>query len=146
MEVITRLHDVESLRSVEYPSQDAVVRLHEKIIKQSGGHQGFVSISNLAFVLETARDIGEGSPEEEAMVRKAGYLFFNLVNLHPFLDGNKRTAFEVVRNFLNLNRWEFNPSENDAYSTVKKIASGELDSLSTERWVARNLSRGKGGN
>ena len=80
------------------------------------------------------------------MVRKAGYLFFNLVNLHPFLDGNKRTAFEVVRNFLNLNRWEFNPSENDAYSTVKKIASGELDSLSTERWVARNLSRGKGGN
>jgi prophage maintenance system killer protein len=26
-----------------------------------------------------------------------------MVNLHPFLDGNKRTAFEVTKNFLRLN-------------------------------------------
>ena len=128
---------------VEYPSQEAVIRMHEMIIKQSGGHQGFVSISNLAYILETSRDIGEASSEEEAVVRKAGYLLFNLVTLHPFLDGNKRTAFEVVKTFLNLNRWEFNPSEDDSYSALKSIASGEQDAQSTERWVGRNLSRAK---
>ena len=64
-------------RPVEYPSQDAVLRLHERIIRQSGGQQGFVSISNLAYVLETSQDIGEGLPEEQAVVCKAGYLLYN---------------------------------------------------------------------
>lgn len=72
------------------------------------GQQGFVSVSNLACVLETSQDIGEGLPEEQAAIRKASYLLFNLVNLHPFLDGNKRTAFEVAKTFLNLNGWMSN--------------------------------------
>ncbi len=126
---------------VEYPSQDAVLRLHEKIIRQSGGELGFVSVSNLAYVLETSRDIGEALSEEQAIVRKAAYLLFNLVNLHPFLDGNKRTAFEVVKAFLNLNGWEFEPSQDDAFSTLKSISSGRIDAESTENWIARNLSR-----
>ncbi len=126
---------------MEYPTHDAVIRLHEKIIKQSGGHQGFVSVSNLDYLLETARDIGEASQEEKAVVQKVGYILFNLVNLHPFLDGNKRTAYEVAKAFLNLNGWDIKPSEDDAYSTLKSIASGELDAQATERWVGRNLRR-----
>lgn len=126
---------------MEYPSQDAVLRLHEKVIERSGGQLGFVSASNLAYVLETSQDIGEGLSEEQAVVRKAGYLLFNLVSLHPFLDGNKRTAFEVVKGFLNLNGWEFDPHEEDAFTTLKSISSGRLDAQSTENWVGRNLSR-----
>ena len=126
---------------VDYPSQDAVLRLHEKIIEQSGGQLGFVSGSNLAYVLETSQDIGEGLQEERAVVRKAGYLLFNLVNLHPFLDGNKRTAFEVVKAFLNLNGWGFDPPEEEAFSTLRSVSSGAMDAQSAEDWVARILSR-----
>lgn len=98
-------------------------------------------MSNLAYVLETSQDIGEGLPEDQAVVRKASYLLFNLVNLHPFLDGNKRTAFEVTKTFLNLNGWGFDPSEEDAFSTLRFVSSGALDAQSTEDWVARNLNR-----
>jgi len=59
-----------------------------------------VSSSNLAYVLKTVNDICENVLEEKAAVRKSGCLLFSLVNLHPFLDGNKRTAFEVAKNFL----------------------------------------------
>jgi death-on-curing protein len=128
-------------RAVEYPSQDAVLQLHEKIVRQSGGQLGFVSVSNLANVLETSQDIGEGLREEQAVVRKAGYLLFNLVNLHPFLDGNKRTAFEVAKTFLDLNGWSFDPPEEEAFSTLKAVSSGAIDAESTEDWVGRNLSR-----
>ncbi|MDG6969484.1 MAG: type II toxin-antitoxin system death-on-curing family toxin [Nitrososphaerota archaeon] len=126
---------------MEYPSQDAVIQLHEGIIRQSGGEQGFVSASNLAYVLETSQDIGEGLPEEQAIARKGGYLLFNLVNLHPFLDGNKRTAFEVTKTFLNLNGWDFSPTEENAFSMLKSVSSGATDAQSTEGWVGRNLSR-----
>ena len=123
-----------------YPSRDAVLRLHEVIIRQSGGEQGFVSLTNLAYVLETAKDIGEGMPEDKAVVRKAGYLLFNLINLHPFLDGNKRTAYEVTKGFVEQNGWRFDPVEQDAYATLVSISGGKLDAESTERWVGRNLS------
>ena len=103
-----------------------------------------LSPSNLAYILETAIDIGERMPEENGIVRKSSYLLFNLVNLHPFLDGNKRTAFEVAKNFLMLNGWSFEPEENDAFSTLVAIASGSLDAEAAERWIARNLSREDG--
>jgi death-on-curing family protein len=99
-------------------------------------------MSNLAYVLETAKDIGENLPEEKAIVRKAAYLLFNLVNLHPFLDGNKRTAYEVTRDFLELNGWNLEPSENDAFDILVSISMGEVDAESTERWIAMNLSKG----
>jgi len=69
------------------------------------------------------------------------YLLFNLVNLHPFLDGNKRTAFEVTKNFLRLNGWSFAPEDDDAFGILVSISKGDLDAESTERWIARNLRR-----
>jgi death-on-curing protein len=101
-----------------------------------------VSPANLAFILDAVKDIGEGLPEDGAMVKKSGYLLFNLVDLHPFLDGNKRTAFEVAKNFLRLNGRIFEPGEDDAFGTLLSISKGELDAESTEKWVGRNLSRG----
>ena len=59
------------------------------------------------------------------------------------MDGNKRTAFEVVKSFLGLNGWQFGPSENDAFAVLRSIASGDTDAESTGLWIARNLSRGR---
>ena len=124
-----------------YPSKDAVLRLHGKIIEIAGGEQGFVSQSNLAYVLETVKDIGGDLPEEGAVIRKSGYLLFNLINLHPFLDGNKRTAFEVTKTFLKLNGWRFEPAEDAAFTQLLSVSKRESDPEATELWIARNLSR-----
>jgi len=102
-----------------------------------------VSLSNLGYILETAKDTGGNLSEADAILRKSGYLLFNLVNLHPFLDGNKRTAFEVAKDFLNLNGWKFEPDEDDAFATLMSISKGDSDAQTTERWIARNLSKGK---
>lgn len=101
-----------------------------------------LSPSNLAYVLDAARDVGEPMPEDKAVVRKAGYLLFNLVNLHPFLDGNKRTVFEVAKNFLKLNGWAFEPEECEAFNTLVSIARGSLDAESTEKWMAKDIGGG----
>jgi prophage maintenance system killer protein len=61
----------------------------------------------------------------------------------PFLDGNKRTVFEVTKDLLNLNGWKFEPDEDDAFATLVSISRGDSDIESTERWMARNLSKGK---
>ena len=100
-----------------------------------------VSPSNLSYTLETLQDIGEHLPEEEAAIRKAGYLLYNIVSMHPFLDGNKRTAFEVAKNFLRLNGWVFEPEEQEVFKTLISTASGKKDVKDIELWIGRNLRK-----
>ena len=49
-----------------------------------------------------------------------------IVRNHPFVDGNKRTAFLVGILFLELNGCLFTASEEDAAQAVIDLASGAL--------------------
>jgi len=102
-----------------------------------------INPSNLTYILETVQDIGEHLPEEEAVKRKAGYILYNMVSMHPFLDGNKRTAFEVTKNILKLNGWLFEPTEQDAFRTLISIASGKMSAKDVEIWIGKNLRKVK---
>jgi death-on-curing family protein len=103
-----------------------------------------VSLSNLSYFLDTAKDTGEDLPEDKAIIRKSGYLLFNLINLHPFLDGNKRTAFEVTKNFLRLNGCALAPEEDDAFDTLVSISKGEMDAESTDKVGSKEFKERRG--
>lgn len=102
-----------------------------------------MSPSNLAYILEIAWDVGERLPSKEAIRRKAGFLLHNLISMHPFLDGNKRTAFETMKNFLRLNGWSFDPPEEDSFRVLLSIAKGEMTTKSVESWVGKHLRRAR---
>ena len=57
---------------------------------------------------------------------------------HPFLDGNKRTAFAALFMFLTLNGVEFEPAEVDATITMLRLATGELSDDEFIAWVRAN--------
>ncbi|PSB28724.1 hypothetical protein C7B82_12800 [Stenomitos frigidus ULC18] len=40
---------------------------------------------------------------------------------HPFLDGNKRTAFAVIDAFLRLNGYRLSLGNDDAYQLVLEV-------------------------
>ena len=43
---------------------------------------------------------GRGFPRGQALVKKAAFLLYNVIIVHPFLNGNKRTAFGLAGSFL----------------------------------------------
>ena len=55
----------------------------------------------------------------------AAYLFHLAMN-HPFVDGNKRTAFAVMVTFLDLNGYTLNLSQEEAYNLVIGIVQREI--------------------
>lgn len=55
----------------------------------------------------------------------AAYLY-HLAKNHPFLDGNKRTAFATMIAFLRMNGYELNMTEDEAYNMVIQVAQGEM--------------------
>ena len=63
----------------------------------------------------------------------AAYLYHIAMN-HPFIDGNKRTAFAVTDTFLRLNGCALNLTDDRAYDLVMRVAQGTMtkEELSTE--------------
>jgi death on curing protein len=78
--------------------------------------------------------------------QKAAVLCARLCNNHPLLDGNKRVAYEAMREFVARNRYEWiDPPGDDPHGdeTVKimwGLAAGRVDEHEFTRWVAERLS------
>jgi death-on-curing protein len=56
----------------------------------------------------------------------AAYLY-HLAQNHPFVDGNKRTAFAAALTFLELNGYPVMGGEDELEAATVKVASGKLD-------------------
>lgn len=58
---------------------------------------------------------------------------------HPFVDGNKRTAWVATRTFLRLNGFRIKPRTQLAIDLVVRVADGrERDWHRVSEWIARH--------
>lgn len=117
-----------------------VGRLYDQIIAMTGGESGYLSKSNLEYLLDTVKDVGERLNRKQALAKKAAFLLYNIIVLHPFVNGNKRTAYELVKLFLRLNGYEINVNPGEAYQFLLDVASGKVSASDVDRWVAMNLT------
>ena len=106
--------------------------IHERQLAEHGGGQGVRDQGLLESALARAKNrwaYGEDDPAKLA----AAYAF-GIARNHPFVDGNKRTAWVIARLFLVLNgcRLEFTPS--DAIAFMLALAAGELNEEQTADW------------
>jgi death on curing protein len=60
---------------------------------------------------------------------------FGVARNHPFVDGNKRTAWVLARLFLRLNDVEISFAPDDAIATVVALAAGELTEDELAHWL-----------
>ena len=79
--------------------------------------------------------MGEGRRE------KAAFLLHALVSHHPFINGNKRTAFEVVEVFLELNGYVLRAKTDEIYSLLSDLAFGRASGERADEWIATNLAK-----
>lgn len=54
---------------------------------------------------------------------------------HPFIDGNKRTAFVAAELFLALNGLELNADDAACVMTMLAVAAGQMDEATFARWL-----------
>jgi death-on-curing protein len=127
-----------------YPSVEQVSRLYDRIIAKTGGERGYLSRSNLHYLLDTVQDVGEKLPRRQAIVKKAAFLLYNVIVIHPFFNGNKRTAYALVELFLKSNEFEISSQAKDAYQFLIGIASGKVSESEVEGWIVRHLTELKG--
>jgi death-on-curing protein len=73
-----------------------------------------------------------GSPD---LCELAAAYGFGLARDHPFIDGNKRTAFVAVELFLVLNGLDLVADDAACVLTMLALASGSLEEPDFARWL-----------
>jgi death-on-curing family protein len=57
------------------------------------------------------------------------------------VNGNKRTAFELVKLFLRLNGFEIKTKSQETYAFLADIAAGRASVKQVEEWIVTNLAK-----
>ena len=57
------------------------------------------------------------------------------------MNGNKRTAYELVRHFLASNGYAVKLETREAYRFLLEVAAGKVSESEVENWVATHLSK-----
>ena len=99
-----------------------VLAIHHRQIESYGGSHGLRDVGALEAAVFRPQIGYYNSPAEEAAA-----LMESLANNHPFLDGNKRVAFDASHTFLLMNGFtiEADPVETYAFM-VDAIAEGRF--------------------
>jgi death-on-curing protein len=88
---------------VVWIEESVVLALHEEHLAEHGGPVGIRDRGLLESALFRSQNlIGYGDPDLASLAAYG----FGLARNHPFIDGNKRTAFTVMELFLALNGQE----------------------------------------
>ena len=113
-----------------------VLALHEEHLDE---HGGAVSIRDRG-LLESAlfRPHNLASYDDPDLSALAAAYGFGLVRNHPFIDGNKRTAFTVTELFLALNGLELVADDPSCVMTMLKLAEGGMFEAEFADWIRAN--------
>src|SRR5919201_4580015 len=114
--------------------------LHEEQIREHGGQHGLRDEGLLESALTRPRHRWSYEPETDLAALAAEY-GFGLAKNHPFLDGNKRTAFVAANVFLILNGFEIEAPEPEVVTTMLRVAGGRLSRNKFAGWIRRVLVR-----
>ncbi len=118
--------------------ETTALAVHDRQLAEHRGGTGVRDAGALKSALAHPRDRWEYG--EDAIVVLASTYAFGIARNHPFVDGNKRTAWTVANIFLALNGHELAFDEVDAIRTVERLAAGELTEEELADWFRQHLS------
>jgi death on curing protein len=116
-----------------------ITAVHEAQLAEHGGIVGTRDAGLLESALARPQQLAHyGEPDAAALAAAYGY---GISRNHPYLDGNKRTAFVAVELFLALNGFELIASDADCVMTMLKVAAGEIVEEAFAEWIRGNVEK-----
>jgi len=116
--------------------RDDVVRaIHRRQISEHGGSDGVRDEGLLESALARSKNLLAYSDPSPDLPALAAAYAFGIARNHPFIDGNKRTAYVVCRTFLKLNGMDLETSQENKYATFMELAEGQLGEADLAAWI-----------
>jgi death-on-curing protein len=113
--------------------------VHDRQLAEHGGGAGIREEALLESAL--ARPVNRWAyGEEEDLAALAAAYAFGIARNHPFVDGNKRTAWVFGRLFLALNGVSLRFAAEDAIRIMLALAAGEVSEEALADWFRERVA------
>lgn len=117
-------------------STDALA-IHDRQLAEHGGGTGVRDTAMLESAL--TRPVNHWHYGTDDVAELAAAYAFGVARNHPFVDGNKRTAWVLARLFLVINRHKIAFDQGEVVQTVLALASGDLTEEELTDWFRTRL-------
>jgi death on curing protein len=117
-------------------SRELILAIHDEQLAEHGGSTGLRDPGLLDSAL--ARPLNRAGYQDPDIAELAAVYALGIAQNHPFIDGNKRTAFVALELFLRLNGGVFNVGDAEAVVMMLAMAAGELPDAEFIVWVRRH--------
>jgi death on curing protein len=111
--------------------------MHDESLKEHGGPEGVRDLGLLESALARPRNLFAYAEDAISLGRLAAAYAKGIVANHPFVDGNKRTAFTVSVTFLRLNGQILTASKEERVLKFWALAAGELSEEHLAQWFEK---------
>lgn len=122
-------------------NEAVVIAIHRRQLAEHGGSDGIRDRGLLESALfRPLNQFNYGDPTIFDLAAAYGY---GITNNHPFLDGNKRTAYVVMRTFLKLNGYSIQASAPEKYEIWIRLASSQINEAELAKWIEERSVKNK---
>jgi death on curing protein len=107
--------------------------VHDEQLAEHGGGTGVRDAGLFESAINRPQQLAHyGTPDVSELAAAYGY---GISRNHPFIDGNKRTAFVALEMFLVLNGHELVADDADCVLTMLAVAAGDIAESDLADWV-----------
>ncbi|MBI1767276.1 MAG: type II toxin-antitoxin system death-on-curing family toxin [Bacteroidetes bacterium] len=112
-----------------------VENIHTILIEKFGSVSGIRDRTILDSAINRPFQTFDQKELYPSCIDKTAAIFESLISNHPFIDGNKRRAYVLMRLILLEGRFDIVANEGDKYDFVIASAKGELKFEGIRNWI-----------
>ena len=120
-------------------SNSSVLFVHNALIANYGGLMGIRDLSVLESAINRPYATFDGIDLYPTIQHKAAAIFQSILINHPFLDGNKRTAFAMMLYVLKAKPLVLKADDSETYLFVISSSKGEKNFDEILDWIKNNF-------
>ncbi|WP_396191898.1 type II toxin-antitoxin system death-on-curing family toxin [Flavobacterium sp.] len=113
--------------------------IHNILIDKFGGAKGIRDFGLLESALARPFATFDGADLYSSPIEKAAAIMESIVINHPFIDGNKRTAYTFMRLILLEYKLDIAATQEEKYKFVIAASKGDYKFEEIKSWIASNL-------
>ena len=117
---------IENWHNPKFIHKEDVLSIHKKQINLYGGSDGIRDEGLLDSAIYQPQASFGGELLHPTIYEQAAAYLFHICKNHAFVDGNKRTAFDVMVTFLNINDYDLNMTPEEAYQLTMQVADNKV--------------------
>ena len=109
--------------------------IHNILIDKFGGSKGIRDLGLLESALARPYSTFDNIDLYPSPVEKAAAILESILINHPFVDGNKRTAYTLMRLILLENGLDIIASQEEKYNLVIAASTGKYRYTDIKKWI-----------